>query len=260
MTKEFIKQLSLTTVIILFLYICGSLYLIGFWGTFDFDISNIVGVIEIPKSFLFPFVVSNSIMLTIMTINVVAMELRKEKVVWSTDPTLKLSRWRQVFTFSFTLDILILITLPVAFNLYYSHTYKIYYWVFGGYILSMLIAIKFAEIRWVKLLVPYPALRSYICILAVYTPIMCFVLGKSKGVNIYANTDIRYITSRTSITSIEIQPNKDTTSLKLLGFLGEKIIVSTLDNKKIYVLNQSAFNVVEIENRVDSTKKKPITY
>ena len=41
--------------------------------------------------------------------------------------------------------------------------------------------------------------------------------------------------------------NKD--SLKLLGFLGNKFIVSSLDNKKNFVLNQSAFDVIELESK-----------
>ena len=38
-------------------------------------------------------------------------------------------------------------------------------------------------------------------------------------------------------------------TLKLLGFLGDKFIVSSLNNEKIFVLKQDAFNTIELEKR-----------
>ena len=53
MTKYF-EKISILTAAIGFLFLCGTLYIIGFWITFDFDITTYVDILDIPKSFVFP--------------------------------------------------------------------------------------------------------------------------------------------------------------------------------------------------------------
>lgn len=74
---------------------------------------------------------------------------------------------------------------------------------------------------------------------------MSFSIGKSKGLRVHKNIDIKYINAISIDTALTINDN---TRMKLLGFLGNKVIVSSLDNKKIIVLNQDKYDKIELEN------------
>ena len=52
--KEFFSKIPIVTISVVYLFICGTLYLFGYWSTFDFDITNYIELLDIPKSFVFP--------------------------------------------------------------------------------------------------------------------------------------------------------------------------------------------------------------
>jgi hypothetical protein len=245
--KEILKGLPLTTIIVIYLYVSGGLYLIGFWSTFDFDISNIVSLTDIPKSFIFPFIISNGVALIYFMI--IAATKRDSKNPTTIPSAGKKEKIRAFFSFLFQIDTLLLYSMVAIFSFYNSDTYRIPVLLIISYVVSVLLGAKLTRTELAEKIIPDVVARSYLCAILIYTPIMSFALGKAKGTFIYTNKEVKYITATKSDSTITIQTRRDTSSLKLLGFLGEKIIISTLDNKKIFVLNQSAFNVVEIEDK-----------
>jgi len=89
-------------------------------------------------------------------------------------------------------------------------------------------------------------MRHYIGTLIITVPIFCVFTAKLSSLSIYNNNDIRYIKTINNDSNVSIS---DTLSLKLLGFLGDKVIVSSLDNKKIIVPNQSSFSRIELTQK-----------
>lgn len=83
---------------------------------------------------------------------------------------------------------------------------------------------------------------------------MSFCIGKSAALKIYTNKEIKCIIINASMNTIN---KKDSASMKFLGFLGDKAIISSLDNKRIVFLNQSEINGFKLENR-DTTERKGI--
>lgn len=247
MLKESIKGISFLTLITLFFFVCCSLYLIGFWSTFDVDISNLVDVAEIPKSFILPFILSNVYGLVIMVFTFLTSHSKKDELVGVDN-----RQWpskKAVIFLDFILTILIGFIPPIMFWFYDKYKYNQGYWLIWGTITAFLVALKINSLPFIKKEIPNSSIRYFLINLTVFTICMSFALGKAKSVKIYTNSDVKYIAAKTNNKSIEIQPSNDTSRLKLLGFLGNKIIVSSLDNKKIYILPQSNVGVLTIENK-----------
>ena len=76
--------------------------------------------------------------------------------------------------------------------------------------------------------------------------------------SIYTNKDIMYINTINNKMASDIL---DTLSIKFCGFLGDKVIVSLLNNEKIIIINQSDFNGVILSEKRnvkrDSVAVKP---
>ena len=103
--------------------------------------------------------------------------------------------------------------------------------------------------------VPNGQMRYYLLTIVVTVPIFCIYTSKISSIGIYNNIDIKYAKIISSDNSIS---SKDTFSLKLLGFLGDKIILSSLDNKRIEVVNQSSFDAVILQDSLPIFKKEVI--
>lgn len=58
MDNDFLKNIPVTTILLTYLFICGILYLIGFWSTFNIDVFSLISIYDIPKNFAFPLLVS----------------------------------------------------------------------------------------------------------------------------------------------------------------------------------------------------------
>lgn len=245
--KEFIKQIPATTIIIMFLFICGGLYLIGYWSTFDIDISNIVSLADIPKSFIMPFVFSAGLFVVNTFLNFLtynpSIDLQPENKPKSI--VYKKSWWRKLLRILFSLDSAIYVCLIIISYYYYDYKKTASFWMLCASSISILIVTKVERMEIIKKMIPSFYLRNYTISFLIFTPILSYGIGKSKSVNVYNNTDVRYINTKMIN---NITGNHDTISLKFLGFLGDKFIVSSLDNKRIFVLNQSSFPVIELDS------------
>lgn len=117
--REIFKYLPLTTMFIIFLYCCGSLYLVAYWGTFEIDISNLVSLTEIPKSFIMPFFISNSLFVFYFTFNLLTYPsdlIRQEKHVLVTKHTPP--SWKKFFKIVFSLNTLSVLAVSASVWMY----------------------------------------------------------------------------------------------------------------------------------------------
>jgi len=80
-----------------------------------------------------------------------------------------------------------------------------------------------------------------------------FILGRVKAIYVYKNENIKYAKA---IDNNSISAISDSVPKKFLGFLGDKAIVSSLDNKTIIVLNQDKYDRIELTTNpvIDSVK------
>ncbi len=120
------------------------------------------------------------------------------------------------------------------------------FWLLSSVVLSILLSIKFDNNPTIKTLVPYYTLRTYIVNTLISIPFLSFALGKANSLNIYNNKSIRYINIISTTTQTE---NKDKNLSKFIGFLGDKLITSSIDNKTITFINQSSFDEVQIVDK-----------
>lgn len=50
------QKLPLATITIAILFMCGGLYLVGFWSTFNLNVASFISFTDIPKSFILPLI------------------------------------------------------------------------------------------------------------------------------------------------------------------------------------------------------------
>lgn len=241
MVKKIIGSLPLTTIILIYLYVCGSLYLIAYWSTFDIDISNFVGITEIPKSFVFPFVISNFSFLFLWVIN-----MASNKDIGRKDDELPREVPSKFDRILFNPDIYIFIGI-ILLNFLWLAKQSFFLWVVGGLTLALALGSKVSSFEFVKKAIPYYVVRNYMITMIVLTPIACVVWGKVNSIKIYKNDELKYIKAIPADSSQHILAINDSTQLKLLGFLGDKIIISSIDNERMFILNHESFNILEIK-------------
>lgn len=270
MIKGLLEKLPLTTILIAYFFICGGLYLIGFWTTFKIDITPFVSLTDIPKSFVLPFVLSQGLFLFHLLTNMLSTTLYKDNIPDETNQPTKPKRkiWLRILLATIHPDTLF--SFAVAFIIFYSHDHRneTMYWYLSSMIVGAYLIYKFMTINYVKTKIPYFSLRLYAGYILCLLPIFCFSTGKILAVNIYNNKDIMYISK---ISDNNQSPNTDTNlsylsthSFKLIGFLGDKLVISSLTNDKIVFINQSTFSTVELSKEqtiqtVDSTVHATLT-
>ena len=244
MLPDILKKLPITTFILIFLYACGTLYLIAYWSIFGVDISNFVGITEIPKSFIFPFVIGTGVFVFLQTINLLTPNKVKEKEKFTTD---EIKGWLHRYKNSNDIHLILVSSIIVMFIGFL--TQSICYWAITCVLLIWVLVRKVTLLSISKKIIPNYAIRSYVVIILVSTPIICVALGKVESLIIYKNIDVTYVNPIANDTTKHIFPTKVINQSKLLGFIGDKVIISSIDNKKVFVLKQSSFDVIELEKK-----------
>jgi len=136
--KEFIKNLPITTFILVYLFFCGSLYLVGFWTTFDIDVTNFITIIEIPKSFVIPFLLANGIVFFQIVLHLISSPSNNEES--------KTKDNNKEIPFIFELlnntDLLLSILALAIIGSYYFFKTEILFWTLSSVLFAILISIR----------------------------------------------------------------------------------------------------------------------
>ena len=227
MLQNLTKHIPLTTIILSYFFVCGGLYLIGFWSKFNIDIYNLVSLSDIPKSFILPFVISQGFYVFNSLTGLLTSATFKDT---ETTPKTRISRswWRQIIRNLLSLDFLILISTFIALKFYFVYKMEPVFWVISAFTFSFLISTKFDSMPTIKKAIPYFHLRMYIVNTIIAVPLISYAIGKVNSLTIYNNDDKRYISIISDTTHSE---NTDKNLLKFVGFLGDKLIVSSVDKK-----------------------------
>lgn len=265
MIKDITRYIPLTTIIISYFFLCGGLYLYGFWSTFNIDISNLINITDIPKSFIFPFVAYTSFYFLHLTINIFTILPSKEKDDDENKEEDKLIEkyaesgkkiifikllLRRIFLSIEGVTVLVFVVLVM---LYEKFKMMPLFWLISSLSLAFLFSFRLKKNTVIKQAIPNSDLRKYIIHALLFIPIFSFGLGRINSLSIYNNSDKHYIKMSGSSNS---DKDSGTDTLKFIGFVGDKLIVASLDNKRIIYINQSSFDQLIVENQTETTTAK----
>lgn len=233
--KEFINKLPFTTVTIVYFFVSGGLYLIGYWSTFKFDITSFISLTDIPKSFILPFALTNGFVLLHLFLNFLTTRHYKDKLDEENKEPIKKTKAQRIRALIFSLNTLIMLSFIIAFSLLEKYQLNPTYWSLTTMTIGYMIVYKLSENSHFKNYLPSYSLRTYVSTMLIILPLMCFVTGKYLSLKIFNNDN--YLIYEKPVTLNKDDNQSDT--LKLVGFIGDKVIISSLDNKRLFIINQS---------------------
>lgn len=233
--KEYIKTVPLATFILLGLFFCGGLNLIGYWGTFDIKMQEWVTIWEIPKASLFPLSVS------------LAFYFFGEIVIYTAKKVnylLSDSDFSEINVSSKFSNTVVLVSSILIVCLYYPAKHTIVYWIFSISLLFLFLQMKILHFLWDnnKFKISEEFARPFATFI-VAVPISMFLLGKKEALEVYNNSKINIINKKAIA---NITDTSAISSMKFLGALGDKFIVSDLKNERIFIINQNGGEGVEL--------------
>lgn len=256
--KDVLSQLSSTTFILIFVYVCGGLYLIFYWNYLDVYIFPVVTITEIPKSFIYPFLLTNGYIAFVVFLLCFRDGLRNVPILL-TNCIISFSNFfkkgysrRQPALYSgFNLEhplnpglfwcFLVLASI-IAFKIDRQ------YWIFW-YIVSFVVIFPISEMvtgmPFVKRGIKHHLLRRYLIVCIIATPALSIVMALSESYKVSNNKSIKYIEFSFKDSSVNFIPEVSG-RLKLLGFAGDKIIASTINNDKKYFINQASVDKLSL--------------
>ena len=80
----------------------------------------------------------------------------------------------------------------------------------------------------------------------IFTFIAAYCSGKIKSVKIYRNIEYSHIILKSKTGNNPKLLIGDSSNLKLLDFVGNKIIVTTIDDHRVYILNQDEYTETKV--------------
>jgi hypothetical protein len=247
MLQKISQFIPATTLGLIYCFVCGGCYQLGYWTTFDFDISGIISITDIPKSFIYPFFLTNIAFLIHLAFNDFVYKnfegiFPPAKVVANTNQPKK--TFLKTFVYQVFADRYLLFFLIVGILFYYYKPYSKIFWVLTCVCFSFILTHRLTHSN-IMQTVKSAKFRIYISYIVFWFPILAFLTGKMNGIKIHAKEKYQTI-SRITVSKGDINPNTLINSI-FLGFLGDKIILQSPDNSNIVVLNQSSVDVIYIK-------------
>lgn len=273
MYKKVTSKIPISILLLVYFYLCGGLYLIGFWGIFDIDISNLISITDIPKSFVFPFFVTQGLLVLQSFINFITSSYleyddikengnEEKKTKEKISNKRKLLNWlfrilKKTFSVLTSLNMIIILVSYLIFTNYKNNQTSILFWVCSSLIMSHLLVTKF--VRWdiAKEYIKSYNTRYFIAFILISMPIYCFSTGKISSLSIYNNDNIKIVKS--SNIDNKTFPCNDSIQYKFIGFIGDKFIISSIDNKNLHILRQSSYDRISLkikDNKVPKINKE----
>jgi hypothetical protein len=229
--KDILSQVSATTLLLVFLFFCGTLYIISYWSTFNFDITNYIELFDIPKSFVFPLATGLGVaflsLLAQAVLNVSADEQLATRTVANVNGRFR-KRWRV------NSNSLAMVSL-VSCMLFYE-PYREWIVIVVGFTLIGWGFRKINRNEYVVRLIPYKRARFFFSVLITFIPVYSVCKGKLDGIAVWKN---RHYYSVADIVYVDDSSSRqdDILGKKLLGKLGSCIVITDSANANITVLN-----------------------
>jgi hypothetical protein len=220
-----------------FFTICGGIYHLAYWDTFDINGLAYIDLSEIIKVFIYPFV-SAIIMFTIGII------IGKFIMPSTFFPNGNGSNTKvgKVLNSKWCIQLLIFIWAIVIYVLY--NGISIHRWIVWGYIVGYVPWLYLNKTGFLHDYFKNERIRISFLIVLIYLPIYSFSTGKYNSELIKKNLKYEYIT--------ELKTNSDVgrvDSLKLLGYTGKFYIISNLNNDNLLIIESSKIEYIKLRQK-----------
>lgn len=231
------KYLPLATMLLIYYFVCGSLFEIGFWHTFNLDITSLISISEIPKNVVSPFIKTQvlGVIMAVLLLLFSKIEKGESNYDW-----MKRTNPKAHKTFRFIIRISLLIVVGTAVALHKKHQYTPAYWDFFTLFISILISLLLLDNKWIESKIKSTALKLFTTLTIIYLPLACLAVGKITSIDIFKNKEVQYIS---------FQPNlgidKEYKLIRIVN--GDKAVIAPLDNHEIVIINLSVYNYFTIK-------------
>jgi hypothetical protein len=223
-----------------YLIVCGCFYHISYWSTFNINGLAYIGLSDIVKSFVYPFIYFFVIALLSFIVSEGIFHLNK---VFPHGAGRNTSVGKKLNS-NLGISIFLIMWLATIILLYYIGTAN--RWLFWSFIVGTVPMLFLDRIGlWLNEFED-SKLRIHAIRIFVFLPILSFASGKYQSELIFKNFQYQYTTSDT-ILPFTLSPKIDT--LKFLGNPEQYIILTDLNNSKIIFLNKEKLEVFELKQK-----------
>ncbi len=217
-SKDAFEKLSFTTLLVFYLFFCGSLYLVGFWLQFDVNVLPLITTLDIPKSFVQPFSNMKFLMFTVLFFLYLGRYelLSKEKLIG--------------------FGIYLVITLLLIFFYKTGDVQSRIIDFATSFLFAILTGLESFRMENVNFKKYLPQLKQ---LLLIY-PIACLASGYIEADNIRTN-------KKNAIVENLLKPTKEYSEVigkKLIGYVGENVVFSSIDNNHYYVVSRTTLSTI----------------
>jgi hypothetical protein len=249
----------ISTISIVYFTICGTLWHLGYWSTFEINILQYLSISDIIKSFVYPFLssvfVSLIIYLVVNYLPIVIYKLNyfsrfpssttnnsivKPKRYWSgSGKDTKLGKFLNKHTLLFLFIYCNLIGVIYLFG----NEMK---WGILPIFISLPLGIYLSHKEYFIRIISDPDIRSFILTFIVILPLFSFFLAKRESLAIHDNAKYKVVLRIES----NSQPKcKDLIGYKLLGSAGNKLFLSKLDNTELVYVNDNTIDFISYQKK-----------
>ena len=249
MTKYF-EKISILTAAIGFLFLCGTLYIIGFWITFDFDITTYVDILDIPKSFVFPMAAAVGLSALSIAYQIIIRMYPANKKQAPDTP----HKPDRLFLFLSKIEIWVyaLISLVGLSILFYFSKEAFYF--LSTFLIGIFLAKDVSRVLVASGLTNPYVLWATLLIIC-FLPTGSFTIGKLESLGIYNNEDYFKVTHIDYMTPSG--GKLEEVNLKLIGKLGSFVFLTDSLNSKIVTVNLSFVKQIEYRRVKKPSKFEP---
>src|SRR6186713_2806307 len=194
-TRNIFKSVPATTVLLVYLFVCGVLFLIGFWSTFRINIFSLIDVFDIPKHFVFPLMISHFFfIINLITGTITTIEDKGKGFLFIRRFRLWWIKWQEgIPAFPSYLGAGIgLFILLLWFSIPEAELNPLC-WAISSIVVAYYLLFLFVRSTYVKTVLTTSLFRFFVGHFLIFFPISCFTIGKELSIDIYMNYDIQYV-------------------------------------------------------------------
>ena len=232
-----IKNLPL--VFIPYLTICGGLFQIAFWDTFNINGLSFISLTDIIKSSIYPIIWSGFIFLFTTVVFYFDNQKRFETLDINTVQTKSLK----------TMAIIFITALTIYFVLFFLTNLKkdpYRFLVFGFNIASFIAAIFISKRIFIKYFTSYLTYLIFIDII-IFLPIFSFYIGQYESYQIKDNFKYKYAINKKTDPTNNLIVND---TIKFIGNTEKNIVFTDLKNERIlFIKNENIDTLVLFDKK-----------
>lgn len=230
-----LKNISLLSIP--FFTICGGVYHLAYWDTFDINGLAYIELSEIIKSFIYPFVSA----IIMFAIGVIIGKFIMPPTFFPNGDGSK-TKVGKVVNYKLGIELLLVIWIIVIYFLYkYGSIHR---WIIWGYLVGYIPWLYLNKVGFLQDYFKNEQIRISFLIVLVYLPVFSFSSGKYNSELIKENLKYEYITDLKTNNSVG-----RSSPLKILGFTGKFYILSNLNNDSLLIIESDKIEYIKLKQK-----------